>query len=428
MFARRLRIKLEGSPNDNETAVLRQGALVHGEVAFTSPTFDRLSSVTVHFRGFSRVNVRSKVLTNHQEESTFFHRHYVIKPKGSGLLSLQARQPRTFSFKFMVPEMTDLSDAGIYPVDDDRVFEEEKHILPPSLSSKDSKNVKIIYQMYALVTHINQASGVGGQTYDPFTISNLLDLDYTQNALPYTLDNLPEHSAYFQRMSELHYTLGQTLDNEHHKIMEKSSSEPLPTFEVALKLPSTCVLGRAIPIVATISTKDHGTGRSLDYSGCDVSVLVAIQAETHSRCAGPHNRPSYMELKTQALPTDRMPMTVVTGSQYPIACSSDIISSWLPSFKSYFVSRTYSLVIDISMSLDRCKGKFKLHFKTPISAVHLSLSPGPQYQPSVIRDQYQHSEQLPSYEYARGLPNELPPAYEHQADLRRTTISVDASC
>lgn len=425
MFPRRLRIKLQGNLNDNEPAVVRQGDLIHGDVTFASPTFDRLNSVAVHFRGYSQVDARSNVLTTHREELTFFHRHYLIRTDGSGLLNVKARQPRTFPFEFIVPETTDQSDASIDSTDDDRVFEEGKHDLPPSLTS-DSKNAKIVYQMYAIVTHVNQASGVGSQTYTPSTISNVLTLNYTRMALPYTPEHHTDTSGSFQRMSELNYTPGQTLDNEQHKMMGKSSSGPSPDFKVALKFPSTCLFGRAIPIVVTISTEKTRTEQNLDHFGRDVSVVVAIQAETHSRCAGPHSRPSHLETKTQTLTTDRKSITLVTGSPYPIACSSDIISSWPPSFKSYFVSRTYSLVVDISMTFDASKGKYKAHFEAPISAVYLPSNPS-WYQPSVIRGQSHQSEQLPSYEYARGLPNELPPAYEYSSDLRMTA-PVGISC
>ena len=403
MFTRHVHITLHTAKDSNGNHVFRPGTVVQGVVSFKSPSSDRLSSITVDFRGASHVNIKSNSGHSHQDKVQLFHRQCTIKSEGSGRLNIQARKTYNFPFQFIAPEMTELDGIGSSLTDGEDKFVDEQHPLPPSIGSDQSQNAQVVYEMYAVVRRV---SDMGGHQYHAPISHSLPNLQCLPNSPPSSASPFAgiqvEPSRWFQQPM-LDTSVLQNLST-----LLAVDSAPLPTLETILNLPSTFILGEPIPITVIVcpKTPHNHSGRQFEAGEREISISATLQAETYSRCRNLKDCPPFTETKQQLL-TDTRPSvsSMQIGEPKSFACGTQDVASWPSSCKSYLVGRSYTLLVDVGINKKGSKRDYAAQFKVPITAAHP-----------------QDSHWLPPY--SERLPEQLPEQLPAYNDLRSYPLGV----
>ena len=398
MFTRHVHITLHTANDSNGNPIFRPGAVLQGVVSFKSPSSDRLSSITIDFRGSSQVNIKSNAGHSHQDKVELFHRHCIIKSEGSGSLNIRARKTYDFPFQFIAPEMTELDAKGSYPTDGENKFVNEQHLLPPSLGSDQSNNAQIVYEMYAVVRRVSDMSGHQSHAPISHSLSNLQCLPTSSpSSVSPSAGIQAEPSRWFQRPM-LDTSVLQNLST-----LLAVDSAPLPTLEAVLNLPSTFIIGQQIPITVIVCPKTHhDSDRQLEPGKREICISATLQAETYSRCRSLKDCPPSTETKRQLLTQTRpLVSSMQMGEPKSFTCATQDVATWPSSCRSYLVGRSYALLVDVAINKKGSKKDYAAQFKIPIMASHA-----------------QDSHRLPSY--SERLPEQLT-AYN---DLRSYPLGV----
>ena len=395
MFTRRVRITLHTANDSILNPVFRPGTVLQGVVSFKSPSADRLSSITVDFRGTSQVNIKSNVGHSHQDKVELFHRQCTIKSEGSECLNIQARKTYDFPFQFIAPELTDLDGRGLYPTDGGDKFVDERHPLPPSLGSDQSHNAQVVYEMYAIVRRVSDMSG--HQSYAPISHS-LPNLQCLPTSSPSSVSPFAgiqaEPSRWFQQ------PMLETSVLQNLSTLLAVDSAPLPTLETVLNLPYTFIIGEQIPITVIVCPKTHHhSDRQLESGEREICIFATLQAETYSRCKNLKDCPPFTETKQQLLTETRPPVSSMQiGEPKSFTCGTHDVATWPSSCKSYLVGRSYTLLIDVGINKKGSKKDYAAQFKIPITASHpQDWHQLPSYSELLL-------EQLPAYNDLRSYP------------------------
>ena len=390
MFTRRVRISLQVPYDHDEAPIFRPGAVLPGKVSYKTPTSDRVSSITVDFRGESQVD---------SDKVELFHRQCVIKDDSSNYLNIKSRQTYDFPFQFTAPEMTELDCTDGYPTSCPGSFVDSQHPLPPSFGADQSIHAKIVYEMYATVTHV---SSVGGYQYRSPTTHCISNLKCLRTTLPRYEAITPEPLRWFKQPM-IDSSVPQNL-----KTLLDAHAGTLPIYQAVINVPSTAILGEKIPLISIICPKNHQAHCRIYAVDLIFSVSVSLQAETHSRHKGLTGCPPIIEIKALPLKTE-LPCTSTTavGSPQSIGCHTIAAVSWPPSYKSYLVSRSYNLLVDISVNKKGSKADHIAHFQVPISvsvSQHSHLDCVPDYDERVPLGGGQvamYDEEAPAYDSLR---------------------------
>lgn len=395
MFTRHVHITLHTANDSNGNPVFRPGTIVQGVVSFKSPSSDRLSSITVDFRGTSQVNIKSTVGHSHQDKVELFHRQCTIKSEGSGSLNIQARKTYDFPFQFIAPEMTELDVKGSYPTDEGDTFVDEQHPLPPSLGSNQSHNAQVVYEMYAIVRRVSDMSG--HQSHAPISHS-LPNLQCLPTSSPSSISPFAgiqaEPSRWFQK------PMRDTSVLQNLSTLPAVDSAPLPTLETVLNLPSSFIIGEQVPITVIVCPKTHHHSDRQHESGeREICICATLQAVTYSRCRNLKDCPRFTETKQQILTEIRPSMSSMQiGEPKSFTCGTQDVASWPSSCKSYLVGRSYTLLVDVGINKKGSKKDYAAQFNIPITAFHPQDSHGlPSYSERL-------PEQSPAYNDLRSYP------------------------
>ncbi|KAL9099382.1 MAG: hypothetical protein Q9163_005111 [Psora crenata] len=350
MFTRRIRISLQVPYDDDGAPFFRPGAILSGQVSYKAPTSDRVSSITVDFRGESQVD---------SDKIQLFHRQYVIKDDSSNYLDINSRQTYDFPFQFTAPEMTELDCTNGYPTSSPESFVDSHHPLPPSFGADQSRHAKIVYVIYATVTRV---SSVGGYRYHLPATHGISNLKCLHTTLPRYEAIQPEPLGWFKQ------PMVESPVPQNSKTQLDAEVGALPVYQAVINVPSTAVLGEKIPLISIICPKDRQPDCRIHAVDLNFSVSVSLQAETHSRHKSLTGCPPITEIKALPLKTE-LPCTSTTavGSPQSVGCCTKAAVSWPPSYKSYLVSRSYNLVVDISVNKKGSKANHIAHFQVPIS-------------------------------------------------------------
>ena len=398
MFTRHVQITLHTVNDSNGNPIFRPGAVLQGVVSFKSPSSDRLSSITVDFRGTSQVNIKSDAAHSHQEKVELFHRHCIIKSEGSGCLNIRARKTYEFPFQFIAPDTTELDGKDSYPTDGENKFVNEQHPLPPSLGSDQSNHAHILYEMYAVVRRVSDTSGHQSHPTVSHRLSNLQCLSSSSPSSVSPFAGIQaEPSRWFQQ------PMIDTSVLQNLSTLLAINSAPLPTLEAVLNLPSTFILGEQIPITVIVCPKTHHhSDPQLELGKREICISATLQAETYSRCKSLKDCPPLTETKEQILSKIRPSVSSMQmGKPKSFTCGTQDVATWPSSCKSYLVGRSYALLVDVGINKKGGKKDYAAHFKIPITASHA-----------------QDSHRLPSY--GERVPEQLT-AYN---DLRSYPLGV----
>ena len=362
MFTRQVHITLHAAKDSNGNYVFRPGTVVQGVVSFKSPSSDRLSSITIDFRGASHVNIKSKVGHSHQDKIKLFHRQCIVKSEGSARLNIEARKTYSFPFQFIAPEMTELDGIDSYLTDGGDKFADEQHPLPPSLGSDQSHNAQVLYEMYAIVRRV---SDMGGHQYHAPISHSIPNLQ--------CLPTSPFPGIQIEPSRWFHQPMLNTSVLQNLSTLLAVDSAPFPTLETVLNLPSTFIIGEPIPITVIVchKTSHNDSGRLLEAGKREICISATLQAQTYSRCRNLKDYPPFTETKQQLLTETRPSVSSMQISEpNSFACGTQDVASWPSSCKSYLVGRSYTLLVDVGINEKGSKKDYAAQFKIPITAAH----------------------------------------------------------
>ena len=395
MFTRHVHITLHTANDSNEKPVFRPGAVVQGVVSFKSPSSDRLSSITIDFRGTSQVDIKSNVGHSHRDKVELFHRQCTIKSEGSGCLNIQARKTYDFPFQFVAPEMTELDGKGSYLTDGGDKFVDGQHPLPPSLGSDQSHNAQIVYEMYAVVRRVSDMSGHQSHAPISHSLPNLQCLPISSPSSVSAFAGIQAEPSRWFRQPMLDASVLQNLST-----LLAVDSDPLPTLETVLNLPSTFIIGEQIPITVIVCPKPHPqSDRRLESGEREICIVATLQAETYSRCKNLKDCPPFTETKLQRLTETRPSVSSMQiGEPKSFTCGTQNVANWPSSCKSYLVGRSYTLLVDVGINKKGGKRDYAAQFKIPITASH------PQDSHRLPSYSERLPEQLPAYNDSRSYP------------------------
>jgi len=364
MFKRRVRIRLDGGPEQT----IRPGQILRGTVEYKSPVEDRLSSLTIDFRGVTKVsdglNPRRNLPRHSREDQVeLFHIRETIF---QGIRTLEHHKSHTWPFDFIFPATTGPDRTRLYTVADDDRFDEKPHQMPPSIGSDQAEHARINYHMYAVAERGHRAYGGHVAFREEPVVHNIENLKYMPDVLPEMVQPTPAPSL--EQIFGVFPPSRRSLAQMVQHAVASSGPQATYAFKVVVNPPSMIILGEPIPISFVIrNVSDPSPDLSYPVPACIYKTTsVSLTSKTYKRCTKvPYEKP-WVETKLKKLVTDHavggLPLdTSVQARKFP----SDVVKDWPPSFKSYSISRSYDLQVDITVRFEGQKQDVVAHFEVP---------------------------------------------------------------
>lgn len=405
-----VRIRLRGGNNQ----ILYPGQHVAGTVEYKGPTGERLQSVTIDFRGMTKIIPRKGAQHIDTEFIELFH-------MGEKLLQdailIVSGKKYVWDFSFELPTLTGPDRSqGIYQDDGDAHFDTHVHTLPPSINSDTTPETKVEYKLYA-VAHEMSYVGIGRVP----TVSNTRSVVDVLDGLQVRPDveDIPPSEPHVLEKPFL------TADGGARRRFSIRSVGPSRSNSIALdqpftlvaKVPSVVVFGEdfdvdlSVRLPKTSSTPGAPTeAASATYT--HKLTTLAIESTTHRRTTKRQYEPSLDIVSTIRFDPRKVSKTLTVE---PDTCplrhrfSTDKIQNLPPSFKSYSLARAYRFLLNVTVSCG--KQEHEAVFLAPVQLVHrasheqvlarraLSAPPPPPPVPEL-------------WGQRRGVEEDLPPAYE----------------
>ena len=362
MFQRRVRIKLDGGPNQT----IGPGQILRGTVEYKSPADDRLSSLTIDFRGVSKVSDgidprRNLPRPSREDQVELFH---IRETLFQGNRTLEHHKSHTWPFDFIFPATTGPDRTNLYQVADDDNFDERPHQMPPSIGPDQAEHARISYHMYAVAERGHRAYGGHVASREEPVVHNIENLRYMPDVLPEMIHPTPAPSL--EQTFRIFPPSRRSLVQKVHHALAGSGPQAAYTFKVVLNPPSMIILGKPIPISFLVRDVSDPSPDSLCPSPACIykTASLGLTSKTYKRCTKiPYDTP-WVDMKLKKLITDHavggLPLdTSVQARKFP----SDVVKDWPPSFKSYSISRSYDLQIDITVRFEGQKHDVVAHFE-----------------------------------------------------------------
>jgi len=156
LFEKRLlRIKLaDTNQSATSTGVVRPGTILYGEIEYKPPSQERLSALTVSFVGKMRVKVKDPSRESGgkkmvKDVTQLFQMSNALHSRDQLPLKVMPRV-NTFPFHFVVPYVSELDRSGTYHPDPEGLFEDKPHRVPPTLEAKYKGDASVEYSVYVV--------------------------------------------------------------------------------------------------------------------------------------------------------------------------------------------------------------------------------------------------------------------------------------
>ena len=364
MFTRRVRIRLDGGPHQT----IRPGEILKGTVEYKSPADDRLSSLTVDFRGVSKVSDgishrRNLSRPGREDQVELFH---IRETLFQGMRTLERHKSHTWPFDFIFPANTGPNRTGLYTVTNDDRFDEQPHQMPPSLGPDQAEHGRITYHMYAVAERGHRSYGGDVAFWEEPVVHSIENIKCMPDVLPEMIQPTPAPSL--EQTLRISPPPRRSLAQRVQHVVAGFGPQAAYTFKIVVNPPSMIILGNPIPISFLVrSVGEPSSDLSDPIPACIYKTTsVALLSKTYKRCTKvPYNKP-WVEAKLKKLVTDHaiggLPLdTSVQSRRFP----SDVVKDWPPSFKSYSISRSYDLQIDITVRFDGQKQDVVARFEVP---------------------------------------------------------------
>ena len=348
MLKRRVGISLDLPYDDHQSPLFYGGAVLSGKVSFRTPTSDRLSSITVDFRGFSQVN---------GERVEVFHRRCELIKGGarSKYLDIRAREDCEFPFQITAPEVTG-PDNTSFP-NSSNLFDDSNNLLPQSLEAHEYDDANIVYEIFATVLRVSDMGG--HRTHQPITHK------------PKILKCLSTAMSQQQQQHEHHrplsawFTQPMTPTNRAPFRAHESLSISNQSYSALLNIPHIVTLGQSLNIVLLVyPNPDTNSCRNLFTSILSLSLSATLVSTTHSQQSKRKalSAPPIAEMIALSLKVDADSPS--TSTEIPVgipqAFTYALPSSYAPSSRSHAISRTYKLAVDVGTSISKSEKRSQI--------------------------------------------------------------------
>ncbi|MCJ1371393.1 hypothetical protein MMC20_002608 [Loxospora ochrophaea] len=374
---RKIRIELDNSSNH----IFQPGEYVSGNVVYSSPTEDRLTNITITFRGVCKVKmpnpdyeaplirkigVTDKIRKEHVE--LFHHQEVLLQQPTRFEKNLVHKWPFDFTF----PYQTAPDKTGQYVSVQPNLFDESPHSLPPSIGPKQAdEHTRIVYEMYCIAfrSSLDRRGGVYmcGEQTEPH--SDSIELQLLPSILPSSIPPpvaKPYEMAFKvfpqQRKSSV-------LTLQSRRPSASLISETPITTTISVNVPQTIVLGKDLELSYTVSSNDSASPTSSTSTAyTHKSTSCTLIATTHRRCTKiPIDTPSLIETTSHTLRPESSKSHPLNppASSYLRVFSTSPLKDFPPSFKSYSISRIFGLRIIVKVACAGQRQDFEASFDIP---------------------------------------------------------------
>ena len=349
MLAHTVTININGG-NDQ---IFYPGAIVAGTVQYKAPSGERLTSVTIDFRGVTKVDPgrHSSYATEFIE---LFHIHEVLH---NAVVPIESSSIYKWAFEFQFPCRTGPTRTGIYRDEGNEFFTEIPHTLPPRIDDSQSNEIKIEYPLYAVANETFKGMwATGDQAVRP-VVCNIKSLKFLPNV------ESQQRSVPYQLTQSL------SLSSQKKRLFGRRRSTTISIaqigeedFSIIAELPKILDVGWVEKSSFKIQTKENLTFKHK-------STTLRLESMTHRRTAKEPHTPAFTETKVTKIITLNGTGDVTVDSVVPIHFSTAGIITQPPSFKSYNTARTYKLLTNINLT---CDGQdIQVQFEAPVEIQHI---------------------------------------------------------
>ena len=396
-FTRRTNIEINGLANQ----IYAPGDPITGTVDYLTRTEDIITLTTVDLRGTCRVKLKAADGTTRKEVVELFHHKETLF---SGERIVSPRQSIRWPFTFAFPLLTGPDKSGAYPEEGSAKFFDTPHQLPPSVTQQDvGEPIKIRYTLFAVVLRSYRDS----QTANTWSegIHNIIeDIRVRPVVIPDSIrvsDPGPMEEMLTLASAD---TRRPSLTQRRWSVAMNTSTQPQMPFKAIVEAPHLIVLGKDISVSYKIRPERANTDLdAIPASPCSLKTAkVLLRAHTHWRATEGTGSRVFTNTKTKVLGTVQGSSNTQAAEQ-TLVFKTDTVKDLPPDFKSYSISRSYSLQIHMIFTCKGQKGAPEATFERPeIRVVREDPDPArleraAPYTRTVSTFRLDDDEELPSY-------------------------------
>ena len=341
MLSRKISISFDGGP----ARTYCPGQIISGTVDYKTRAEDVLNNITITLRGVCKVKNKQGSKLGKEYVELFHHQEVLLGvPK-----KLLPGTLHSWPFVFEFPQKTGPDRSGLYIENGRYLFDEKPHVLPPSIGPDQADaHTRIEYRIYVVAIRDGAFPGHGVLKGEPIT------QDLTIRCMPDILPEVFPPSQPRALESKVSY-----YQNEKRSISQKISGAKaglglpkLVSFVIVALIPDVVVLGQPIPISFYLScsplTSPYSAGclPSSEATCYHKSTKLAIIAHTSRRFTDVPHSSSLTESRIEVLGVETGNGEVLkldNQNPTPRHFGTSKVRDWPPSFKSYSISRSYTL-------------------------------------------------------------------------------------
>ena len=347
-FTRRTYVEINGLASQT----FAPGDPITGIVDYQTRTEDIITLTTVDFRGTCRVKVKPAEGRAQNESVELFHHKETlwageqIVPPGKSI-----RWPFTFAFPFF----TGPDRSGKYPEEGKSKFIDTPHHLPPSISKQDvSEPIEITYTLFAVV--LRSYKDPHNAHFWSEGIHRIIENLRLRPVIVPSSIRIPDPGPIEEMLSmPSNDNRRPSLTQRRWSVASTATSQSPTPFKAVVELPSLIILGNEVSIPYKIQQERANTDLEAHAThSCSLKTAkLTLRAHTHFRHIEGQGIRVFTETKTKVLGTIQVPPKTQAPEQ-TLTFKTDVVKDFPPNFKSYSISRSYSLQLHMTFI---CKGQ-----------------------------------------------------------------------
>ena len=396
-FTRRTCIEINGLA----TQTFAPGDPVTGIVDYQTRTDDIITLTTVDFRGTCRVKVKPAEGRAQNESVELFHHKETLfsgeqmVPPGKSI-----RWPFTFAFPFF----TGPDRSGKYPEEGRSKFIDTPHHLPPSFGRQDvSEPIEITYTLFAVVLR-SYKDPQNAYFWSEGIHKIIDDLRLRPVLIPASI-HIPDLGPMEEMLGMSSGDIRRpSLTQRRWSLASNAIVQSSVPLKAIVDVPNLIILGNDIIISYKIQQERSNTDlEAHTTNSCSLKTAkLSLRAHTHWRHIEGQGIRVFTDTKTKVLGTIQGPPKTQTPEQ-ALTFKTDIVREYPPNFKSYSISRSYSLQLHMTFTCKGQKSALEVTFERPEIRViredtnPARLEPPVEYARVANTMRLEEDDELPSY-------------------------------
>ena len=310
------------------------------------------------------------------------------------------RWPFTFAFPFF----TGPDRSGKYPEEGRSKFIDTPHHLPPSIGRQDvSEPIEITYTLFAVVLR-SYKDPQNAYFWSEGIHRIIEDLRLRPVVVPTSIrahDPGPMEGMLSMPSGDIRRP---SLTQRRWSVASPATTQNSMPFKAVVEIPTLIILGNDISVSYRIQRERSNTDLEA-HTTCYCSLKTAklsLRAHTHWRHIEGQGIRVFTDTKTKALGTIQGPPKTQTPEQ-ALTFKTDIVKDFPPNFKSYSISRSYSLQLHMTFACMGQKSTLEATFERPEIRViredtnPARLEPPVEYARVASTMRLEEDDELPSY-------------------------------